>query len=271
MKIRLVFVVLIWFLSVSFAMAQNAQEYYKNGYLYFSQGNYEKALESYQKALELDPQLRDAQYWLGKVYEKLGNIPEAIAAWRQVLVVQPLHKDAFQKWRAYVRLGEVDEREKARLQEIFLYQSATPSISKEEAWSTIMPYALSLMGTRDLTSLRLAGAIMRWAGKNVSALFVPYEKPCYRKALEILREDFSREDPYLVYEFLRECLMRFEGDQEILNLVNGVLEIVFATEAQISKETGGQTAGIEFRAYQDRVEKEALGSLEGQACLLYTS
>lgn len=260
MKIRLSFTILIWFFLVSCAVAQDAQEYYKNGYLYFSQENYPKALESYQKALELDPQFWDAYYWLGKVYEKLGNIPEAVAAWRKVLVVQPLHKDAFQKWRAYARSEGIGEKEKDQLREIFLYQSATPSISKEEAWSTVMPYALSLMGARDITSLRLAGAIMRWAGRNVSALFAPYEKPCYRRALEILKEDVSQEDPYLVYEFLRECLVRFEGDQEISGLVNGVLGVVFAAEAQIAQEVEEQTVGVEFRAYQDRIEREALSS-----------
>lgn len=265
MKVRLSFTILIWFLLVSLAVAQDAQEYYKNGYLYFSQENYEKALESYQKALELDPQFWDAQYWLGKVYEKLGNIPEAMAAWRKVLVVQPLHKDAFQKWRAYARSEGLSEKEKERLREIFLYQSVAPSISKEEAWSTVIPYALSLMGARDIVSLRLAGAIMRWAGRNVSALFSPYEKPCYRRALEILKEDFSQEDPYLVYEFLRECLVRFEGDQEISNLVDGVLKVVFAAEVQVANEAAEQIVGVEFRAYQDRVEKEALSSLEGQA------
>ncbi|MCX7667612.1 MAG: hypothetical protein N2Z84_01610, partial [Atribacterota bacterium] len=40
-----------------------------------------------------------------------------------------------------------------------------------------------------------------------------------------------------------------------------VLESVFISQAQIPKEAGEQTAGIEFRAYQGRVEKEILGSL----------
>ncbi|MEN3186820.1 MAG: tetratricopeptide repeat protein [Atribacterota bacterium] len=258
MKIKLVGAVLLWFFVVSLAVAQDAQEHYRNGYIYFSQGNYQKALESYQKALELDPQFWDAQYWVGKVYEQLGDIPQALVAWRKVLIAQPLHRDAFQKWRAYVKAEGIGERERERFKAMFLYQTETPAVGKDEAWSTVIPYALSLMGARDITSLRLAGSIMRWMGRNVSALLTPYEKPAYRRALEILREDFSQEDPYLVYEFLRECLTRFEGDGEISNLVDGVLAAVFAAHAQIAREEAGQTAGIEFQVRQDGVVQQAL-------------
>jgi tetratricopeptide (TPR) repeat protein len=245
--------ILIWIFFVSLGFAQNAQEYYKNGYLYFSQGDYQKALEAYQKAIQVDPQFWDAYYWLGKVYEQLGNIPEAVTAWKTVLVAQPLHKDAFQKWRYYVRSVSVGESEKERWRDVFLYQNTAPAVGKEEAWSKIIPYALSLMGAKDVTSLRLAGAILRWAGQNVSALIVPYEKISYKRALEVLKETLPAEDPYQVYEFLRECLSRFEGDQEIVKLVNEALEKVFVEAAQTT-----QASGIEFRVYQDRVEKEAL-------------
>lgn len=245
--------ILIWIFFVSLGFAQNAQEYYKNGYLYFSQGDYRKALEAYQKAIQVDPQFWDAYYWLGKVYEQLGNIPEAVTAWKTVLVAQPLHKDAFQKWRYYVRSVSVGESEKERWRDVFLYQNTAPAVGKEEAWSKIIPYALSLMGAKDVTSLRLAGAILRWAGQNVSALLVPYEKISYKRALEVLKETLPAEDPYQVYEFLRECLSRFEGDQEIVKLVNEALEKVFVEAAQTT-----QASGIEFRVYQDRVEKEAL-------------
>lgn len=251
----------LWMLLFSWALAQNAQEYYKNGYIYFSQGNYEKALEAYQKSVELDPQYWDAYYWLGKTYEKLGNVSEAVKAWRVILIAQPLHKEAFQKWRSYAAPREIREEEKERLKDSFLYQS-TPSIGKEEAWSRVIPSAFSLMREKKLDSLRLAGIIMRWAGRNVSALLFPYERLSYQRALEILKESFSQEDLYTIYEFLQECLSFFENDQEMLRLVNEVLGNIFVAEAQISQEEEAQTAGIEFRIYQDRVEKEAFHFLE---------
>lgn len=245
--------ILIWVFFASLGFAQNAQEYYKNGYLYFSQGDYQKALEAYQKAIQLDPQFWGAYYWLGKVYEQLGNISEAVTAWKTVLVAQPLHKDAFQKWRYYVRSVSVGESEKERWRDVFLHQNTTPAVGKEEAWSRVIPYALSLMGAKDVASLRLAGAILRWAGRNVSALLAPYERISYKRALEVLKETLPEEDQYQVYEFLRECLLRFEGDQEMAKLVNEALEKVFVEAAQAT-----QASGIEFRVYQDRVEKEAL-------------
>ena len=265
MKTKLILAVVVLMFVSSLGWAQNAQEYYKTGYVYFSQGDYQKALEAYQKAIELDPQFWDAYYWLGKVYEKLGNASEAVVAWRTVLVAQPLHKDAFQKWRYYVSSVRVREEEKEWLKDVFLYQNTASSIGKEEAWSKVIPYALGLMGEKNLTSLRLAGAIMRWAGRNVSALLTPYERLSYKRALETLKDSVSKEDSYAVYEFLRECLSRFEGDEEMSNLVSENLEILFAAEAQVSQEEGRQTPGLEFRVYQDRVEKETIASLEGSS------
>ncbi|MGQ9472514.1 MAG: tetratricopeptide repeat protein [Candidatus Caldatribacteriaceae bacterium] len=250
-----------WMFLFSWAFAQNAQEYYKNGYVYFSQGNYEKALEAYQKSLELDPQYWDAYYWLGKTYEQLGNISEAVKSWRAVLVAQPLHKESFQKWRSYAIPKEISKEEKERLKDSFFYKSA-PSIGKEEAWSRVIPGAFSLMREKKLDSLRLAGVIMQWAGRNVSALLIPYERLSYQRALEALKENLSQEDLYVVYEFLQECLLLFENDQEMLRLVNEILGNIFVAEAQISQKEEVQTMGIEFRIYQDRVEKEALNFLE---------
>ncbi|MCJ7788953.1 MAG: tetratricopeptide repeat protein, partial [Candidatus Atribacteria bacterium] len=45
--------------------AQDYQTYYKNGYIYFAQENYEKAEQNYKKAIELNPNFENAHYWLG--------------------------------------------------------------------------------------------------------------------------------------------------------------------------------------------------------------
>ena len=44
--------------SEQFAYSLDAETFYKNGYIYFSQNNFEKAKESYQQAIQIKP-----DYW----------------------------------------------------------------------------------------------------------------------------------------------------------------------------------------------------------------
>ncbi len=252
---------ILGWLGNSFLFAQNAEEHYKNGYIYFSQGQYERALEAYQSAIDINPQFTEAYYWLGKTYERLERIPEAVEAWKTALVIQPTHREAFQKWRAYAT-KKVNKGEKARLEKIFRAGDSSINIGVKEAWSQIIPYAFGLMETNTLDSLYLAGNILRWAGKNVSVLLYSYERLSYKKALQLLKSRFSEEDRKLVYDFLNDCLSRFGDDQEMNNLVTEVLETIFVAEAQISQDMGPSTQVVEFRIYEDRVERETRASLE---------
>lgn len=49
----------------------------EHGDLRDSQGQYEKALAAYDKALEIDPDDADAWFNKGETLMKMGNIPEA--------------------------------------------------------------------------------------------------------------------------------------------------------------------------------------------------
>jgi tetratricopeptide (TPR) repeat protein len=51
----------------------NSQYYYFLGYLYDFQENYDKALENYAKAVELNPDYYDANYNLGVIYYNMGR------------------------------------------------------------------------------------------------------------------------------------------------------------------------------------------------------
>ena len=83
--LNLLIFLLILILSGEVINAQDAQTYYKNGYTYFTQGNYEMAEQNYKKAVELDPNFEDAHYWLGKVYKQTGDYSRAVEQWKKVL------------------------------------------------------------------------------------------------------------------------------------------------------------------------------------------
>lgn len=89
------FLILFLLLSSIFIYAQDAETYYKNAYIYFTQENYAKAEEFYQKAIELNPDYEDAHYWLGKVYRQIGNYSKALEQWKKVLRINPQNSYAF--------------------------------------------------------------------------------------------------------------------------------------------------------------------------------
>ena len=61
----------------------NPSIYYYRGYVLFKQGNYPAAIDSYSKSLQINPNQREAYYFLGYAYYKnLDNI-NAIAFWQQ--------------------------------------------------------------------------------------------------------------------------------------------------------------------------------------------
>lgn len=54
-----------------------------------SRGEYEKALEKFQRAVEREPHNPDVHYFSGLAYARLGNYPSAITAFQRVLDLHP--------------------------------------------------------------------------------------------------------------------------------------------------------------------------------------
>lgn len=251
-KTVIVFSVFLLFLGSTLSFAQNKEEYYRTGYIYFSQGSYEKALEAYRKALEIDPQYVDARYWLGKTLEQMGKIGEALQEWRTVLSVAPRHRDAFQKWRAYapsfVRNGEAIER----YRRVFLEEEVI-RFSQEEGWTSLAPLGFVLLGQSDFASLYLASRIFGWARERLSPLFAPYEEQAMRKALG----NVTSGDLRLVYRFLQELAARFGGNPTWQEPIQGAFEQVFSYT--IGGEAQG-ARGVEFVFLGGKLEKKVLYS-----------
>ncbi len=233
------------------ALAQDKEEYYRTGYIYFSQGNYERALEAYQRALEIDPQYVEARYWLGKTLEQMGRVNEALREWRAVLSLAPRHRDAFQKWRAYAPSFAQDGEKVERYKEAFL-QEETLNFSREEGWTSLAPFGFVLLGRSDFSSLYLASRIFGWAKEGLSPLFAPYEEQAMKKALENL--DFG--DLRLVYRFLRELTERFEGNPAWREPLQKAFEQVFSYTLGGVELQGAQ--GVEFTLLGGEVEKKVL-------------
>jgi tetratricopeptide (TPR) repeat protein len=81
------------------------------GYLYVGQKNYPKAIETYQKAAELNPQLPDTFFNLGYVYAITKNYHQAKAMYIRVVELAPEFVDEALFNLAFIheKLGEHDQ------------------------------------------------------------------------------------------------------------------------------------------------------------------
>jgi len=69
------------------------------GRVFAGTGNYDKALEQYQRAVELEPTNDNAQGGLAGTYEQLGRLDDAEKTFKQAIAVRPEY------WAGYNRLG----------------------------------------------------------------------------------------------------------------------------------------------------------------------
>jgi tetratricopeptide (TPR) repeat protein len=56
---------------------------------FFYMRQYDRAIEQYQKALEMDPQFPPARYWLGRAYTQKGDYAEAIECLLPTVAANP--------------------------------------------------------------------------------------------------------------------------------------------------------------------------------------
>lgn len=78
--------------SISLAQpsdADRAEAYYKQGYLYYSEKNYNLAIEEYNKAILLDSSMAKAFYWRGKSHYMTGQTERARADVTKALNLSP--------------------------------------------------------------------------------------------------------------------------------------------------------------------------------------
>lgn len=76
------------------------------GIAYLSQKNYKKAIETFEKATALAPDEPMAYYLLGRAYEEIMNYEQAISAWNKFLALHPGGKRARRLRKHIKRLEE---------------------------------------------------------------------------------------------------------------------------------------------------------------------
>src|SRR4030095_2737703 len=80
------------------------------GFTYAKVGQYTKALEALKRAVQLEPELAEAHYFLGATYNNLGLHREAVKAFKEAIRLKPTWAEAYSglgvAYNCSMRFGE---------------------------------------------------------------------------------------------------------------------------------------------------------------------
>ena len=89
-----------------------AETYYNRGVAHSRNGELDKAIQNYTKAIELKPNYTEVYYQRGIAYRIKGGYERAIKDYTKVIELKPDYADAYyRRSRAWLHLGE---KEKAK-------------------------------------------------------------------------------------------------------------------------------------------------------------
>jgi tetratricopeptide (TPR) repeat protein len=251
----LLFLLLIGVLSLEqTAYSQDAETFYKNGYIYFSQNNFEKAKESYQQAIQIKPDYWDARYWLGKTYEVLEEFPQAINEWKMILQNQPGHQEAFKKWRSYaVSQIRLSNQERQNLENVFLYQNGSPETYRNQPWDVVIPYGLAISRQNDFISAFLSARLFRWVGSQISSLLFDHAAISYQKALDFAATN-PPEDSELVFQLIKDITNYYGQSNTMQKKVESLYQSILAQQAGVTAEETDNISQVEIKVTASGIE-----------------
>jgi tetratricopeptide (TPR) repeat protein len=97
-------------LFVGTAVARDAATWNENGLLYSAQNNYNDAIDSFNRAIEQDPQFIEAYNNRGFAYFKLNNYQEAIKDYNKAIELNPKYTAAYNnRSLAYRRIEDYQQ------------------------------------------------------------------------------------------------------------------------------------------------------------------
>lgn len=90
--------------------ANDAKLQYNEGVNLYKLGEYDRSMEAFKKAIELDPNYIDAYYNLGTILEYLGQDNAALTVFKQIIVRKPDDYESVYKAASLsAKLGQTDK------------------------------------------------------------------------------------------------------------------------------------------------------------------
>src|SRR4029078_5267944 len=91
----------------------DASTYVAQGDQFYNAKNYDDALEAYQKAVQINPSLPNAQYRIGWIKNDKEEYEDAIGPLTQSIRLQPTHTSYYELGYSYRKLDRYEEALKA--------------------------------------------------------------------------------------------------------------------------------------------------------------
>lgn len=109
-KIKGISLIILFIIFVTPVFGQSVNELVNEGISYGKLGEYNKAIETFDKAIAINPDEKVAWYNKGIAYDKLGEYEKSIEAYNGAITIDPDFADAWNnKGIALGRLGKNDE------------------------------------------------------------------------------------------------------------------------------------------------------------------
>lgn len=93
------------------AWSKTAQEWFKEGLVYFDKENYQEAIECFDCAIKVDPNYVDAWYKKGvAIYQSKGSVDDELDCYNKIIEINPNYAKAwYAKGWALYDLGRIEE------------------------------------------------------------------------------------------------------------------------------------------------------------------
>ena len=89
-------------------------EYYGRGLTFFDESQYKESIKAFKNAIGIDPEFKEAHFYLGFIYIKQKKHTEAIKAFREAIRIDPNFKQAYYNLSlVYLELNDRGEARKA--------------------------------------------------------------------------------------------------------------------------------------------------------------
>ena len=156
------------------------------GILSLKVGDYDDALERFQKVLDSDPINADAYYYLGMAYSQMEDFYKAVSYYQKAIILNPeLTKTHFQLGIAYYQLEQyTDALESLSQAEIYSPEDAMVYYYQGSAYYGMKRYYKAVAPFRKIRELDSARTVSSYYWEGVSL----FQQGLYNEAEELLRE-----------------------------------------------------------------------------------
>ena len=209
-------------------------DYFMLGYNYSDNGEYDKAIESYKKAIEINPKKDDAYYNMGISYDDNGEYDKAIESYKKAIEINP------KKDKTYYNMGIAYSENKQYDKAIESYKKAIEiNPKKDDAYYNMgIAYIENKQYDKAIESYKKAIEINPKNDKtyyNMGIAYIEnkqYDKAIesYKKAIEINPKKDEAYNNLFELQIIQNLIIDTDLEQKYISLFEKDKDVLFKYE-----------------------------------------